>query len=253
MRLRDVFFFKKRVSTRRHVQDVIDDVRLHVKFVRISRGNSAFDTRDPICASNICTSLTTYECGSGILHTTCSVQKRASRGVNNGEYDVRSFKYHPSDLRSCVFQWWQPCIIRIRLLQRGKTVKSRRAAWIAEIIFATAREVKNVNLMSLRLTSDVVNNIKTAFLSAQIKGVRRSEGTKIAAKLIIKHTVGKSTVTSGEGDGGINVTTYLGAFMDLETVVRLSIQGKKDSREENNWSSLNALKNLRHLTARENN
>jgi len=34
-----------------------------------------------------------------------------------------------------------------------------------------------------------------------------------------------------EKDGGINVTTYLEAFMDLEMVVRFSIQGKKKAGE----------------------
>lgn len=41
------------------------------------------------------------------------------------------------------------------------------------------------------------------------------------AELVIKYAVGKSSVSHGREKGdGINVTTYLGAFMDLEAVVR---------------------------------
>lgn len=42
------------------------------------------------------------------------------------------------------------------------------------------------------------------------------------------------SLRGGEGRGGINVTTYLGAFMDLETVVSTRYPGRGGETGENN-------------------
>lgn len=139
MRLRDVF---GKVSSRSVICAGCNRRLKIAEMLNLFESLRWYFMKDLIYASNICTSLTTNKSsGYSAYH---SVQKRASRRVNNGE--CTTFKYHPSsDLWYACFSDDNLVLSRMGRSRNGVNCKIRC------MNCGIAREDKNVNLMSLRL------------------------------------------------------------------------------------------------------